>query len=305
MVLKRVVPVAFSLAFLLWPMSVWADVDDPDQGTVHVGTTSGPLVAQGSASFNPTGTAAAASSHADASANAHVAGLPGVADSSSDIMFRQIPYNAVPSGGVWVDQSGTIHIVPAIPANACPPGQTGFYTYDANGAPLGIVCVGHGANPGPGTPAPSPLELAQQASAEQPWPVLQLGINPSTGLTGLPSWFWLSGNPQMPDATASAGSLTVLVHATLVDVIWRFGDGGGLSSGTNIGRPFPAAGGIQHVYETDTYGRPGGYTLSAMLRYEVTYSVNGGPLNSLGVKATPFVTSYQVNQLQPEAVSAR
>jgi hypothetical protein len=204
-----------------------------------------------------------------------------------------------------VDQSGVIHVAPPIPASACPAGQTGYYAYDATGAILGVVCVGNGANPPPGAPAPSPLQLAQQASAAQPWPVLQFGINPTIGLTGLPSWFWLAGSPQMPDATASAGPLTVRVHATLIDVDWNFGDGGGLSSGTNVGQPFPAAGGIQHVYETDTFGRPGGYSLNALLRYEVTYSVNGGPFSVMGGKARPFVTTYQVNQLQPEAVSAR
>ena len=287
----------------LWPASALADVVDPGQVTKNVGpSTSGPVTTQGTASFNPSGMGAAASSHADTQARSVDAGSADAPGGSSDITFRQIPFNAVPSGGVWVDQSGTIHLLPAIPASACPPGQTGFYTYDANGAPLGIVCVGNGANPAPGAPAPSPLQLAQEASAEQPWPVLQVGVNPTTGLTGLPSWFWLSGSPQMPDATASAGPLTVRVQATLIDVVWRFGDGAGLSSGTNIGQP--SSGGIQHVYQTDTFGRPGGYTLSALLRYQVTFSVNGGPFNVLGVKARPFATTYQVNQLQPQAVSA-
>jgi hypothetical protein len=287
----------------LWPASALADVVDPGQVTKNVGpATAGPVTTQGTASFSPSGTGAAAGSHADAQANPGVTGSPGAPGASSDITFRQIPFNAVPSGGVWVDQAGTIHILPAIPVSACPPGQTGFYTYDANGAPLGIVCVANGANPPAGAPAPSPLQLAQQASAEQPWPVLQFGINPTVGLTGLPSWFWLGGNPQMPDATASAGPLTVRVHAELIDVVWRFGDGAGLSSGINVGRP--SSGGIQHVYQTDTFGRPGGYALSALTRYQVTYSVNGGPFNLLGVKARPVVTTYQVNQLQPQAVSA-
>ena len=300
---KRLLFVLPVVVFGLWPASALADVVDPGQVTKNVGlSTSGPVTTQGTASFNPSGMGAAANSHADAQAGSVAAGSAGAPGGSSDITFRQIPYNAVPKGGFWVDQSGTIHALPAIPAAACPPGQTGFYTYDANGAPLGIVCVGNGANPAPGAPAPSPLELAQDASAEQPWPVLQVGVNPTTGLTGLPSWFWLTGSPQMPDAAASAGPLTVRVHASLIDVVWRFGDGAGLSSGTNIGRP--SSGGIQHVYQTDTFGRPGGYTLSALLRYQVTYSVNGGPFNLLGVKARPFATTYQVNQLQPQAVSA-
>ncbi len=299
----RVLILLSVVGLVLWPTSASADAVYPGQGTVHVGaTTSGPVTTQGTASFNSSGTGAAAGSRTDVPAAAPVDGSAGAPGSSSDITFRQIPFNAVPSGGVWVDQSGTIHLLPSIPTNACSPGQTGFYTYDATGAPLGIVCVGNGANPAPGAPAPSPLELAQQASAEQPWPVLQFGINPTIGLTGLPSWFWLTGNPQMPDATASAGPLTVLVRATLIDVVWRFGDGAGLSSGTNIGRP--SSGAIQHVYQTDTFGRPGGYTLSALLRYQVTYSVNGGPFNLLGVKARAFPSTYQVNQLQPQAVSA-
>ena len=52
---------------------------------------------------------------------------------------------------------------------------------------------------------------AQQASAEQPWPVLQVQIDPQIGLTGLASALWLAGTPQMPDAIASAGPLTVTV----------------------------------------------------------------------------------------------
>jgi hypothetical protein len=39
------------------------------------------------------------------------------------------------------------------------------------------------------------------------------------------------------------------------------------------------------------------------VRYQVTYSVNGGPFNVLGVKARPYSSSYVVNQLQPQAVS--
>jgi len=300
---KRVAFVLPTLLLLLWPTSVWADVHDPGQGTVHVGGKSGPVTTQGTAGFNPTGTTAAADSRSQSSGPGPAQGSSGTPGSSSDITFRQIPYNAVPGGGFWVDQNGTIHTLPSIPVSACPPGQTGFYTYDATGAPLGVVCVGNGAPPAAGAPAPSPLELAQQASAAQPWPVLQWGTNPANGLTGLPSWFWLSGSPQMPDATASAGPLTVRVHAALVEVIWHFGDGGTLSSGSNVGQPFPARSGIQHVYETDSLGRPGGYGLSALLRYEVTFSVNGGPFSALGVKARSFVTSYQVNQLQPQAVS--
>jgi hypothetical protein len=206
-------------------------------------------------------------------------------------------------GPPTLNQAGVIIVPPAFPANACPPGQNGFFVQDANGVTTGILCVGNQPNAPPGTPAPSPLALAQEASAMQPWPILSMGANPGLGLTGLPSWFWLSGSPLMPDATASAGGLTVTVRATLSDVSWRFGDGGGsVSSGTDLGRAFPSPSTIQHVYQTDSFGRQS-FPVSALLRYTVTFSVNGGPLNLLGVKARPYSASYQVNQLQPQAVS--
>jgi hypothetical protein len=37
----------------------------------------------------------------------------------------------------------------------------------------------------------------------------------------------------------------------------------------------------------------------------VTYSVNGGPWNTLGVKTRPFSQQYLVYQLQPEAVAGQ
>ena len=106
----------------------------------------------------------------------------------------------------------------------------------------------------------------------------------------------------MPDATASAGGLTVTVRAALSQVSWGFGDGGSLGSGTDLGRAFPSPSTIQHVYQTDSFGRPN-FPVSALLRYTVTFSVNGGPFSFLAVKARPYGASYQVNQLQPQAVS--
>jgi hypothetical protein len=129
-----------------------------------------------------------------------------------------------------------------------------------------------------------------------------LGINPGVGLTGLPSWFWLTGaGPQMSDATASAGPLTVTVRATFTGVTWVFGDGRGYDS-PDLGRAYPAQSDVQHVYQTDTYGRSSGYTVSGIMRYLVTYRVNGGAWQRLGVKTKVFSQQYFVYQLQPQAV---
>jgi hypothetical protein len=50
---------------------------------------------------------------------------------------------------------------------------------------------------------------------------------------------------------------------------------------------------------------PGGYTVIADLRFLVTYSVNGGGWRTLGVKIKPYFEVYNVQQIQPEAVSSQ
>jgi hypothetical protein len=274
------------VAVALSPVSVWAEV--PTSNTSNVGPIgTGPTVSTGSAGFNGSGTNSQANSQTNEGAPPTPVPQPG-GSGSSNLTYTPIQNGVAPGGG------SVVALV------ACPPGSTPYAVFDATGAFVGTVCVSNQA-PAAG-PLSTPVQLAQQASAQQPWPALQVGINPGIGLTGLASWYWLAGNPQMPDATATAAPLTVTVHATLIDVVWDFGDGSGLSSGTDLGRAFPAQSSIQHVFESDTFGRPG-YKCTALVRYRVTYSVNSGPFAELGVKANPYSVTYQVNQLQPEAVS--
>lgn len=281
-----VLPVAIA-GTAISPICAWAEV--PTSSTSSVGPmVSGPTVTNGSAGFNQSGTQAEADSRTDEGVSGTMALQPG-ASGSSNLTYTPILNEVAPGGG-----SAALLV-------ACPPGNTPYAVFDATGTLVGTICVANQA--APAGPLPTPLQLAQQASAQQPWPSLQVGINPGTGLTGLASWFWLAGNPQMADATASAGPLTVTVHAALIDIVWDFGDGSGVSSGTDLGRAFPAQSSIQHMYQTDTFGHPDGYSVSALARYLVTYSVNGGPVAELGVKARPYSLAYIVNQLQPEAVS--
>src|SRR5215831_9779779 len=269
------------------PAPAWAEV--ASSNTSNVGPIdTGPTVSNGSAGFNESGTKAQADSRTGQGIPSILPLQPG-ASINSNLTYTPILNSVAPGGGP----------VPLLVA--CPPGNTPYAVFDAAGTLISTICVTNQA--APAGPLPTPLQLAQQASAQQPWPKLQVGINPSTGLTGLASWFWLAGNPQMADATATAGPLTVTVHAALLDVVWDFGDGSGVSSGSDLGRPFPAQSSIQHVYQTDTFGRPGGYSCVVLVRYRVTYSANGGPFAELGTKAQPYSASYQVNQLQPQAVS--
>jgi hypothetical protein len=214
-----------------------------------------------------------------------------------------VPYNSIP-GQLIQNNNGTLsNAAQGIPVPACPAGQTGYYVFDSNGNSLGLVCV---PNPTDSLlPSTTPeIALANEASSRQPWPALTLGINPRAGLTGLPSWFWLSGSAAMPDAVASSGPLTVRVRARLAGVSWEFGDGLGFDS-VGLGQSYPAQSDVQHLYQTDTYRLSNGYRVVAILRFLVTYSVNGGSWNTLGVKTRPFSQQYLVYQLQPEAVAGQ
>jgi len=167
---------------------------------------------------------------------------------------------------------------------------------------VGIVCVPNATTPN-STIGSTALSLADEASSRQPWPRLAIGVNPDTGVTGLESWFWLApGTAAMPEASATAGPLTVIVKAALADVLWEFGDGGQTDSGLNLGQAYPSQSTVRHVYQTDSYQRSGGYQVLATLRFGVWYSVNAGPWRFLGTKAKSYSLSYVVNQIQPEGV---
>jgi hypothetical protein len=287
--------VAAFAAVLLLPSGASAEAPGNEGGTVDVGPVSnGPVVSQGSAGYDPNGITAAASTKPSGS---------GTTSTEPNYTYRPVPNNSVPAPGVQNNNGVVSNPNAAIPIPACPDGQTGYYVYDSNGNSLGIVCVPNPTNSllPPTTPE---IALADQASSRQPWPALTLGINPSAGLTGLPSWFWLSGSAAMPDAFASSGPLSVRVRARLAGVSWEFGDGLGYDS-QDLGQAYPAQSDVQHLYQTDTYRLTSGYSVVAILRYLVTYSVNSGPWMTLGVKTRPFSEQYLVYQLQPEAVAGQ
>ena len=282
-------------ATLLVPMAALAE--DPGNGnTVTVGPVgTGPVVSKGSAGYDPNGISATASTQPNGS---------GTTSTEPTYNYRPVPYNSAPGSCPTTQSNGVVSNPCAqIPTSVCPPAQTGYYVYDSNGNALGIVCV---PNPTDSLAPPSTpeLALADVASSRQPWPVLRLGINPTTGLTGLPSWFWLTGSASMQDAVASSGPLTVRVRAQLEGVSWEFGDGLGYDS-IDLGQAYPAQSDIQHLYQTDTYRVSNGYAVVAILRFLVTYSVNSGPWRTLGVKTRPISHQYLVYQLQPEAVAGQ
>jgi hypothetical protein len=268
---------------------------DPTLSTVSVGPiASAGVVTQGSAGYGSSGTQASADSQVNPAGP-----TPAVVGGGSDYTYRQLPYNQVPvTPPLVANNAGTISVPQGGTQSACPPGQTGYLVYGSGGSSsFGVICVPAGQ----AVTSPE-QQLAQLASSSQPWPNLVLDVNPGSGLTGLGSWFWLGGaTTSMPDATASSGPLTVRVHAALAGATWDFGDGSRYDS-SDLGQAYPAPSDVEHVYQTDTYGLPQGYTVSGLLRFLVTYSVNGGPWLQLGLKVRAYSRFYSVFQLQPEAV---
>ena len=275
---------------------------DSSLSTVSINPPSGgPVVSQGVAGYGATGIEASASSSERHSS-------PGYSGSYSGPVYtyEPIPGNVVPAVDLSIYMQNGLLVKPygPIPGQAaCPPGQIGYYVYGPTGQLVSTICVPDTTASGSVPPGPIGA-LAQQASSQQPWPNLVVAMNPGTGVTGLPSWFWLGGgSATIPPASASAGPLTVTVQATLIDVIWAFGDGTGYDSGSSLGRPYPQQSDVSHNYQADTFSVPGGYSVTATLRFAVSYSVNGGPWTPMGAKARLYSQQYQVNQVQPEGVS--
>gem|GEM_PF-919216 len=293
--------IVIAVGFILAPIAQAEPNGDSSLSTVTVAPpTSGPVVTEGSAGYGQAGIQASATSTEQGAAS-HGGGYY----SGGGNTYQPIPNNTVnsPYPVQFTPQGYLIKPLSTPTQAACPPDQTGYYVYAPDGSYAGIVCV---PTVSAAAPAGSPAQqLAQQASSQQPWPNLVAGANPDVGVSGLNSWFWLGGgSANLPQATASAGPLTVAVRASLADVIWDFGDGTRYDSGSSLGRPYPQQSDVTHLYQTDSYGLTGGYQLTVTLRFAVDYSINGGPWQALGTKARVYSRQYPVYQVQPEGVGS-
>jgi len=104
------------------------------------------------------------------------------------------------------------------------------------------------------------VRLAREIISHAVYPTAHLGVNPTRGITGLPSWFWAE-----PDAAP-----LLLVHASGADpdvelrvdtVKWKFGDPSSTSNtASGLGTHYPTPSPVAHTYE-----RKGAYTITAEL----------------------------------------
>ena len=147
-----------------------------------------------------------------------------------------------------------------------------------------------------GTPDPT-ADLIVQAFNELGLRGPEIGTAPpetGAGLVGMPVWLWTEVSDQTwgePEASASAGGVTVTARAQARKIDWHMGDGRDPVT-CDAGRAWrpgddpgqPACG---YVYAWPSRELPGGrYEITGVTTWEVTWSVAGGPSDGLGGTVT-------------------
>lgn len=150
----------------------------------------------------------------------------------------------------------------------------------------------------PDTPPSPPVTPSAGSVAANPSPA---------GLTGLPSWLWLTPTPAAQTTQEKSGADTYEITMTPISASWDYGDGAHfVATGQGaFGDPYPATSSIQHLYETQSQA---GYVISARVTWQETWTVtNGGhtrgPFTGPATTSDAVPLTYPVQQAQPELVS--
>jgi hypothetical protein len=124
-----------------------------------------------------------------------------------------------------------------------------------------------------------PRDLADRLVRDLPYPDASIGAVPAArGLTGLDSWFWVTGYDGSPISdTVTAFGLTVDVEARVDSVSWDFGDGATVN-GAGLGTAPPAPSTVSHRFEVRS--RPT-FAVRTLIGLNVRWRVNGGAWQSL------------------------
>jgi hypothetical protein len=142
--------------------------------------------------------------------------------------------------------------------------------------------------------------IAQELVRDLPYPAVTIGVSPNgRGLTGLESWFWVSGySGPVQDAVDSFG-FHVEVEARPAAVRWSFGDG--TSQPGTLGQAAPARSDVVHTYQRRSRGGPMG--VQASVRLDVRFRVNGGPWEALDPVLRSATRAYPVAESRAALVA--
>jgi hypothetical protein len=143
-----------------------------------------------------------------------------------------------------------------------------------------------------------PATVAAELRDHVPVPDIGIGVNPTTGLVAVPSWFWIEGYDGAPIvASDTLGDVTVEVEITPTAYRWSFGDGATLDT-TSLGQPYPQESDIRHKYEQSSLRVGGAFAVTVEITFSARYRVDGGPWQPLDPITRSFTSAYPVQQLQ-------
>ena len=148
-------------------------------------------------------------------------------------------------------------------------------------------------------------EARRQLNLPLPAPVLN---PPKNQLVGLRSWLWVDGGWSAGSATASVGAVSSTVTAVPVAVEWDMGDGSRTVTCRNPGTPYDVnkppelqTSDCSYVYINSSYKEAGGvYTVTATVRYEVSWRASTGAGGNLG--PVTRTTTIPVKVIEVQAV---
>ena len=148
-----------------------------------------------------------------------------------------------------------------------------------------------------------PRDIAGRLVRDLPYPQATVGATPAArGLTGLESWFWVTGYTGAPirDMVTEFG-LQVDVEATPVSVSWDFGDGF-TARGLGLGAAPPAPATVTHTFERRA--RPT-FTVRSLIQLAVRWRLNGGAWQTLHPVARTATLAYPVLESRAALVPDR
>jgi hypothetical protein len=146
--------------------------------------------------------------------------------------------------------------------------------------------------------ANSPRNIADQLREEIPMPAIDVRANPSIGLVGAESWFWIEGYSGQPITNSTdAFGQPVDVEASVTQYEWSFGDGAVVSSSTP-GRAFPERSEVRHTYQRSSAGTSDGYLIQVRFVFAVRYRSGAGAWTTLPGISRTATFRYPVKESQ-------
>jgi hypothetical protein len=141
--------------------------------------------------------------------------------------------------------------------------------------------------------------LAERLVRDLPFPAAGIGVSPDArGLTGLESWYWVTGWDGSPLSDSVAGfGTTVTVEARPARVVWSFGDGAP-EVAAGLGRAAPERSSVVHVYERRS--GPDGFTVRVRFELAARYRVDGGPWLALDPVERDATRGYPVDEVRAQ-----